>query len=218
MPIPPAIHGRRGDTLTQAPHSTSTGTGSRGRAVRLRAVARQPAPAFDGAGACLVQARSGAREAETCLWRDRCRDGQTHRAGEGLVQALKLLGAKLRAEVSIGGRELGVAEEMSDEHGVGGAGDETAGGVPETVQADGSEPAVSHPVCSAAAGPRDQVAGPSDSLARSHLEQQSLVGRRDARAFRRRGWKARTGDAGLWAMSPLQTTARDGPAEADLRG
>jgi hypothetical protein len=56
-----------------------------------------------------------------------------------LVKALEFFRPQLGAEVAIGGRELRVAKKVADEHGVGGSGEEAAGGVSEPVQAHGPE-------------------------------------------------------------------------------
>jgi hypothetical protein len=59
---------------------------------------------------------------------------------ERSVESLELLGPELGAEVPVGRGQLRMAEEVAYEYGVIGAGDETAGGVPESVKANRSQP------------------------------------------------------------------------------
>ena len=64
------------------------------------------------------------------------RDRLDRRSSERVVEALELFGTELGTEVPVRGRKLGVAQEVTDEDGVGGASDQTSGVVPESVQAN----------------------------------------------------------------------------------
>ncbi len=64
---------------------------------------------------------------------------------ERLVETLKFLGAKLRAQVPVGRGELGVTKKVAHEHGAVCSGDQAAGGVAEPMQADGRRLAAAQP-------------------------------------------------------------------------